>query len=55
MIGNFLIKKDLNLETDFAFCTVFILAPIATLILDTFMLLDRPDENDKFFIINIII
>lgn len=55
MIGNFLIKKDLNLETDFAFCTVFILAPIATLILDTFMLLDRPNENDKFFIINIII
>lgn len=55
MVGNFLMKKDLNLETDFAFFTVFISAPILTFILDTFMLLDRSNENDKFFIRNIII
>ncbi len=54
MVGNFLMKKDLNLETDFAFFTVFISAPILTFILDTFMLLDRSNENDKFFIRNII-
>lgn len=55
MIGNFLIKKDINLETDLAFCTTFLILPISTLFIDIFMLICGNDENDNFFIRNTII